>query len=61
MKKNKKTLNREIYDKYIGNYVFNGDDPRDEWDGNEGDTKYANHDKTNYENAVTRDYKKKDE
>ena len=59
MGKNKK-LHDEIEKKYIGNYVFNGDDPRDEWDGKDdlAETNYPNHDRTDYTNAVTRNYKK---
>ena len=59
MRKNKK-INEEIKDRYIGNYVFNGDDPRAEWDGKDDtiETNYPNHDKTDYTNAVGRDYKK---
>lgn len=61
MGKNKKKYNKEIFNKYIGNYTYNGDDPRADWDGNDEDTRYPKHDKTDYTNAVGRAYKKNNE
>ncbi len=66
MGKHKKE-HKEIYDRLIKDYKYNGDDPRDEICFDTAldkilkyDTIYPKHDKNDYTKANTRDYAKPD-